>query len=400
MDLTGGYPYWLLKTGLPHTYSRLLKDTSTEVVVLGAGISGALAAYALQSAGMQCLLVDARVAGMGSTCASTSLLQYELDLPLHKLIKQIGFEKANRVWQLNSEAIDHLEKISEVVGNKDFSRTGSLLFAAKYAHLPKLRAEFIARKEANFKVRLLTENEIGEQYGLASPLAIFSEQGACTNAYALTHAILQYLLSRGTEVYDRTPVTRIESDEHAVQFTTMNGHRIRAKYVVHCTGYESLQYLPPQIAKLRSTYASASVPLTEERKLWPNKAMLWNTDDPYLYLRQTDDGRILAGGCDDPFYNPASRDRLLGQRIAQLTRKVNALFGEPLFEPEFSWAGTFAITEDSLPYIGTFDGISRSYFSLGFGGNGITFATIAADLIVKMIRDEKDPDTALFSFTR
>lgn len=79
MNLTTGYPYWLIKNGLPENYPKLNQDIKTEIVIIGGGISGALSAYYLVNTGLDCILVDALTIGLGSTCAGTSLLQYELE---------------------------------------------------------------------------------------------------------------------------------------------------------------------------------------------------------------------------------------------------------------------------------------------------------------------------------
>ena len=79
MELTAGYPFSLIKNGIPFEYPKLSKNVRSRVVVIGGGISGALTAYYLTEKGVDCILVDGRSIGLGSTCASTSLLQYELD---------------------------------------------------------------------------------------------------------------------------------------------------------------------------------------------------------------------------------------------------------------------------------------------------------------------------------
>lgn len=98
MNLTTGYPYWLINSGLVATYPKLEQSVKTDVVIIGGGISGALAAYYISNAGLECTVVDARSIGLGSTCASTSLLQYELDKPLYILADQIGFQSAARAY--------------------------------------------------------------------------------------------------------------------------------------------------------------------------------------------------------------------------------------------------------------------------------------------------------------
>ena len=125
MKLTGGYPFSLINHGLLNSYSKLLKNTATNTIILGGGISGALSAYYLINAGIECILVDSRTIGLGSTCASTSLLQYELDIPLHLLKKKVGDKNAERVYQLCSNSIDTLIEIMDNVGFTDYKKTYS-----------------------------------------------------------------------------------------------------------------------------------------------------------------------------------------------------------------------------------------------------------------------------------
>src|ERR1700750_963968 len=106
MELVAGYPYSLIKNGLPFQYPKLLENKKSSVVIIGGGISGALTAYHLIHSGIECILVDGRTIGLGSTCASTSLLQYELDIPLCILSEKIGYRPAARAYKLCHEAID------------------------------------------------------------------------------------------------------------------------------------------------------------------------------------------------------------------------------------------------------------------------------------------------------
>src|SRR6187551_3167727 len=120
MNLTTGYPYALVTNGLPATYPKLERSIKTDVVIIGGGISGALTAYYLVKAGIDCIVVDGRTIGLGSTCASTSLLQYELDLPLSVLSTQIGSKDAEYVYKVSSRAIDTLESIASKINFNHF----------------------------------------------------------------------------------------------------------------------------------------------------------------------------------------------------------------------------------------------------------------------------------------
>ena len=103
-DLRSGHSIWQRRplSGLPER--RLVQDTRCDVLIVGAGISGALAAEQQTDAGLSIVVIDRRGAVRGSTLASTSLLQYEIDTPLSKLAKRIGVARADEVSDLKAEA--------------------------------------------------------------------------------------------------------------------------------------------------------------------------------------------------------------------------------------------------------------------------------------------------------
>lgn len=400
MNLTTGFPYWLLNSGLPYKYQKLEESIKTDVVIIGGGISGALSAYYLINAGVKCIVVDARTIGLGSTCASTSLLQYELDKPLSELAGLIGWNAAERSYRLCSDSIDTLENICSTIKFKHFQKQESLFFAAYKKDKLLLEAEFNSRKKAGFDVQLLDEKDIKKKFGFYAPSAILSAQGATTDAYLLTHALLQVSIKKGLQVYDRTEISKINYNKRSVTLSTLNGSTIYANKIVNASGYEISEFIEKKIVKLNSTYALASEHLSPNILPWKNKALLWNTADPYLYMRLTDDNRIILGGRDEPFYNPQKRDRLIEKKTSLLKKDFQKLFPEINFIPEFSWTGTFGSTKDALPYIGTYSKTPHTYYALGFGGNGITFSVIAAEIICDLIVGKKNDNKTLFSFFR
>ncbi|HCY75493.1 MAG TPA: FAD-binding oxidoreductase [Ignavibacteriales bacterium] len=400
MNLTTGYPYSLIDNGLVNTYPSLTDSIKTEVAIIGGGISGALTAYYLVNAGLDCVVVDARSIGLGSTCASTSLLQYELDKPLSVLSKQIGFKSAARAYTMCSEAIDTIENISVKINFKLFEKTKSLYFAAYKKDKKLIESEFEYRKKAGFQLQLLSDKEVQNKFGFASPSAILSEQGATIDAYMFTHALLQTIIKKGGGVFDRTKVTKIEYKRNGVKLITGKGHYITAGKVVNASGYEITEFVDKKIVNLNSTYAIASEHIQSHVPVWKDGTLLWNTADPYLYMRLTKDNRVIIGGRDEEFYNTAKRDKLIKKKTALLKKDFSKLFPDIELIPEFSWTGTFGSTKDALPYIGTYNKTPHTYYALGFGGNGITFSVIAAEIILDMITGKKNKDASLFSFAR
>ena len=57
-----------------------------DIAIVGAGITGVLVADALVATGKRIVILDSRDVALGSTAATTALLQYEIDTPLTELV--------------------------------------------------------------------------------------------------------------------------------------------------------------------------------------------------------------------------------------------------------------------------------------------------------------------------
>ena len=68
-----------------HALNQSLK---CDIVIVGAGISGAFMADALSRHYERVVVVDRRAPAMGSTHASTAMLQFEIDTPLTELAER------------------------------------------------------------------------------------------------------------------------------------------------------------------------------------------------------------------------------------------------------------------------------------------------------------------------
>ena len=400
MKLSSGYPFNLIKNGLLFSYPKLEKDIKTDVLVLGGGISGALAAHYLIQEGIDCTLVDARTIGLGSTCASTSLLQYEIDTPLHQLIKMVGEKNAVRSYKLGTLAIARLAAIAAKTGMRDFEIKKSLYYAAYKKDISYLKKEFEVRRKYGFRVKWLEEDQVFKQFGFSSAGGILSDIAATTDAYLLTHRLLQFNIGKGLKVYDRTQVVSIKHDRRNVQLKTQEKFIITAKKLVYATGYEVVDFISKPIVKLTSTYAIASEAFNSPVKPGKTDAVIWNTAKPYLYLRSTNDNRIMIGGRDEELFSHFKRDKLIPKKAKQLQKDFKKIFPSIPFKTEFSWAGVFGSTKDGLPYIGPYKKLPNSFFALGFGGNGITFSQVAGEIIASLIKGKKNKDADIFSFER
>ena len=401
MKLKSPEPFWLVKDGLKHSYPSLRENIETEILVIGGGITGSLLAHQMMKDGYKTVLVDRREIGNGSTSATTSMLQYEIDIPLFELSKVIGKKGAEKSYCACYDSIDDLQKIAkEVKSDCGFKKKQSLYFAAFKKDVDDLKKEFEARKSAKFPVKWLSAEEIKKKFKLENTFGgILSEQGGSIDAFCLAHDILHYNYKKGLQIFDKTDIIKFDYKKNGVTATTEYGNTIKAKKVIFCNGFESTEIIKDKFVNLLSTYAIVGEQHEKSHKEL-NDLLVWNTAEPYIYMRTTDDNRILIGGEDEEFVDAQKRDSLLLDKEKKLVKKLDKYLPENNFRTDFVWAGTFGETKDGLPYIGEHPNFPSAYFVLGFGGNGITFSVIGMEMASAFLKGKKHELTEYFRFRR
>jgi len=401
MDLKSNEPFWLIKNGLIQSFPSLMENKTCDVLIVGGGITGSLIAHQCITDGYDTILIDKREIANGSTSATTSMLQYEIDIPLYKLSEIIGDEGAVASFKACSDAIDKIENITKQIHSKaGYKSKKSLYFAARKKDVQWLQKEFEARKNSGFSVKWLEASDIFNQYRMDKTYGgILSSKGASIDAFQLVHEILSYNQKKGLQIYDRTELRKVKSGKSFNLVTLSTGATIKAKKIIYCTGYESSNMIKDNFVKLISTYAIVSEAKPELYKKY-NDLLVWSTEDPYIYMRTTDDGRILIGGEDEEFFDPEKRDNLIANKEQKLLRSFQKYLPETEFKCDFTWAGTFGVTKDGLPYIGEHKDYPNSYFVLGFGGNGITFSVTGMEMVSFWLKGEKHKLTEWFKFGR
>ena len=399
MDLRTGCAFWVVKNGLLATYPRLTRDLAADVVVIGAGITGAVVTYELTQAGANVVVVDRRDVASGSTAASTGLLQYETDTSLDELARRFGIERAARVYRLGIEAIDRIEEICGEVGDRcGFSRRSSLYLAASRRDARALAREQALRAAHGFDVDLLSASEVDARFGIRAHAALLGRGDGELDSYRFTHDVLMRAARAGASVFDRTAVKRVKARGDGVEVITAAGPRIRAARVIYTTGYEAVEHMKIP-TRLTSTFACATEPV-DSLEQWEERCLIWETSRPYVYLRTTLDNRVVIGGEDSPFSTRHQSERVLTAKRDRLMKRLRRMFPRLQAEPAYVWGGVFAETRDSLPFIGRRHGDARASYALGYGANGITFGMIAAGILRDAYLGRSNADARLFSFDR
>ena len=328
MELRSPEAFWLLKNGILNSYPKLQENTTCDIVVLGAGITGALITYALYNAGYNVVVIDKRDVANGSSAATTSMLQYEIDVPMNDLADMIGIPGAVECYRAGIESIDKLHKIvKEENIDCGFDMKESLQVAHSKKAVKALRKEFEMREQHGFDVMWLTSQEIDERYKMKSHPGILSTKGASIDAFQFAHGLFYNNHKRGMRIFDHTIVDDIKYEEGGVQLKTDDGYTVDAKKIVFCTGFETMQMFKKKYADIVTTFACVS---EQNFNLFDtlDDTLIWDTANPYIYMRTTDDKRLLVGGEDINYkYGPIS-EKVKNRKSAKLIKKLNKLFPE------------------------------------------------------------------------
>lgn len=397
-DLRTGTPFWVRT---PHSTVRAEHRADAghvDVIVVGAGISGALMAEALSRAGRSVLILDRRPPVRGSSPASTAMIQHEIDVPLTRLQKQIGPDNANAAWLRSVKATNDLVAlVDELRIDCAMARKPALYLAGNQMGKRALQAEADARTAIGIAAEYLTRAALMDRFGMDRQAAILSQDSASANPAQLTAGLLTCAMRRGARVISPVEITDLAELPGGIALATRQGEVLTADHAVFCTGYEHLPQMQSRSHNVTSTWALASRPL-KDLPGWMRDTIVWEAADPYLYFRTDASGRIIAGGEDEDAATTNSDPAKLARKARVIARKLHMLTGVDIGKPAYTWSAPFSVTRDGLPIIDTVPGYTRIHTIMGFGGNGITFSVIGAQIIAARIAGRPDPDEAVFTF--
>jgi glycine/D-amino acid oxidase-like deaminating enzyme len=382
-DLRSGYSPWL--AGPPRPASEGLDaDTRCDVIIVGGGITGALAAEHLTALGHDVVLVDREREGFGSTAASTAMLQWEIDLPLRQLAALYGFDKAADVYRRSFKAVEGLrERIAQLELGCAFLPRDTVYLAADDVGPRELLDEWTLRQKAGLPGALLDHATLLGAFGFDRQAAIVSPGSAEADPLSLCHALLHVAAGRGARLI-RDEAVAFDSSASSATVQLAGGRMIEAGHVVLATGYVMPDCVTSELHRVASSWALATLPQAPG-VLWPGPALVWEASEDYVYCRTTTDGRIIIGGEDEETDDPVQRKARGEEKTQTLLRKLKALV--PAAEPTLghAWSGAFGQTLDGLPLIGRVPGYPRMLAAYGYGGNGITFSFLASRIIGALI---------------
>ena len=88
-------------------FPQLTEDINTQVVIVGGGLAGVMCLKELSERGVDCVLLEAKSIGSGTTKNTTAKVTFQHGIIYNKLIKTYGIEKAEQYLTANKKALEN-----------------------------------------------------------------------------------------------------------------------------------------------------------------------------------------------------------------------------------------------------------------------------------------------------
>jgi glycine/D-amino acid oxidase-like deaminating enzyme/nitrite reductase/ring-hydroxylating ferredoxin subunit len=380
-------------------FAALDRNLETEVVVVGAGITGVTTAWLFTRLGHRVVLIDRARAGRADTGHTTAHLTCVTDTHLHELVQRFGEDAARAIWQGGAEAIDEIAAIVQQAGaDCGFRRVPG------YLHVPVRRAAQ-ARHVDQQREGLQEDAALAVRFGFDAhfveriphhdvPGVCFGGQAAFDPGRYLA-ALLRHIPGNGSHVFEYTTLESIERNPRRV--VAVGGYEIRCDYIVLATHDPlagSLDVVRAGLFQSKlSLYTSYVLGALLPAGTLPD-ALFWDTADPYDHLRvEPRNGHQLAifGGGDIKTGQQDDEQAFEQLHMRLMERLPGALVTH-------RWLGQVIESDDGLPYIG--EHAPGEFIATGFSGNGFIYATLAGLMACDAFLDRGNPLTQLLRVDR
>lgn len=378
---------WIDEIEKINSNGELSEDTSADVCIIGAGISGITLAYYLTKKGYNNVVLERNEIGHGVTGHTTAKITSQHSLIYHYLSNQYGIKFAKKYFEANEEAINNIEEIiRENNIDCDFERKDNYIYTINEENIEKIDEEAESLKYINIDAEKVEKSDLPFKIQKG---VVFKNQ-ALFNPLKYLAGLTKYILNKGGRIYTKSLCTDIKRKDEEYEIYA-NGHKVYAKYVVLASQYPFLKVPGFYFAKM---YQASSYVIGIKTKEELPKDMYLSIDEPNFSFRTVGD-ILLIGGAGHKTGSKVDYNETYGI----LEKKAKELY--PDCEIKYKWSTRDAISLDKIPYIGEYSSLMPNlYVMTGFNKWGMTSSNVAANIILEKILGSASIYEEIFKSTR
>ena len=357
---------WMQNTQLPE-FPNLRGNKSTDVLIIGGGITGLLCAWQLQQAGVDYLLIEADRICSGTSGHTTAKITSQHGFVYDQILRRYGVDIAKGYYDANQAALDAYRRMCNTV-DCDFEIKDNYVYTVDSPQ--KLERE----------LKTLQLLGIDAQYAQELPLPLRTH-GAIRFANQAQLHPLKFLaaIARNLKILEHTAARAIDG---SVVLTDYG--RITAEKIVVATHFPPINKCGFYFVK---QYQNRSYVISLANGPQLNGMYRDEADDGFSF-RNYGSSLILGGGAHRTGKGTSGWSAL--ERTAQHWYPTSRL--------QYRWAAQDCMTLDAIPYIGKYNRRSHElYVATGFNKWGMTSAMVASMILCDSLQGKINPYAEVFS---
>ncbi len=373
------YPIWSKRPNKKNNIQneKIEKNLTTDILIIGGGITGLTSAYFLKDYPGKVTLIDRKSIGTEVTSKSTAKITYLQQDIYQKLAKSSSIDTAHKYYKSQIEAINIINSI--VKTNKfdcDLTKSPSIIFTNNITNLSKIKKEKQLLEKFGAKVTDIKHPSI---------LAGIKIENAYTfNPVKYLLCLKEYLKDK-ISIYENVNAMKIIKENNRYLIKT-DKCIIHAKKVITASHYPfyTIPSLIPLKTYLKREYVCAS-------KIDDSKDYnVINIDNSLISIRYYQDN-IIFGSNEHHLTMKTNYQKNYQQSI----KDFHTYFHK---KPDYLWMNQDIMSNDYLPFIGEVK--KNLYLATAYNAWGMTNGTIAAKLITDLIQNKPSPYELLFRVNR
>ncbi len=398
-------PFWLDDPDCPEPEPELMKDSSTELLIIGGGFTGLWTAILAKEENPErdVVLLEGGEIASGASGRNGGFMAASLTHGLQNDLSHWPREIAT-LLAMGAANLDAIESTIQRLNIAcDYIRVGDMLMASEAYQLDDLRTEAETARHHGIEVEFYERDRL--QQIIKSPLFIAGlnrpRECALINPAQLAWGLRKASLDLGVEIYEHSRVTRLEEQDRHIIARTPHGC-VRAAHVALATNA-----YPPLLKRISSylipvyDYVLMTEPLTSAQRDsigWYGRQGISDANRQFHYFRTTAEGRILWGGYDAVYHwNNGFGPHLETDSASFARLATHFLQAFPQLEGlrfTHAWGGAIDTCSRFSPFWGTAHH-GKTAYAMGYTGLGVSASRFGARVLLDILDKKETERTAL-----
>lgn len=410
MNVTQGNMFWNEQVGIIQKYPYLSRDKKCDVLVIGAGIGGALTAYMQAKQGAKVVVVDKNIIGYGATMQTDGTIETRVDFN-NKILKSMSEKSIAKCNNLCKQALEDIKGIinelaededcKKYIANLGFRNVDLMYYSDRITNKIAMYKNFEKLGSENSDIEYLEQDPL---INLRTAI-IFPNSAAIMNPYVLAQLIFIHINKmENVEIYENTNITNITCKDELVESITDNRLKIFSMSVILTNGIHTLENLKEDNITLNKTFTVVTEKIDSLDENIIN-IVAKDINFPNTTIGFTQDKRIIVCGEDIKQNERMLNDQYVMRFADGKYKKMYLTFKRLLNIPDDvkitnCFSGMYLDTKDGLPIIDELENMPNVYCNLSTGKNGIIFSMIGARMLRNISKQYHEKDMYLFRENR